>query len=193
VTIVIYCVGIEDKGKIMISRIKFRNDVNKYWTELCEYVESYTALTGTGQDPSSAQANILRKVAKIGDIVKPVYGPMFAYDITSNMQAMVSGLFEAVALIENDIETDALTTRVAGNVIANLTQKLAAANSAWPSEVTTPIFVNIWNGWLDQAKAKKANNVQGYMEAKNLSMNNAIAFADAFVNGTIQIFESMFF
>lgn len=177
----------------MLSRIKFRNDVNNYWTELSEYVESYTALTGTGQDPSVAQANILRKVAKIGDIVKPVYGPIFAYDITSSMQAMVSGLFEAVALIENDIETDALTTRVASNVIANLTSKLAAANSAWPPEVTTSIFVNIWNGWLDQAKSKKANNVQGYMDAKNLSMNNALGFAEAFVNGTIQAYESMFF
>lgn len=177
----------------MISRIKFRNEINKYWTELSEYVESYTSLTGTGQDPSTAQANILRVVAKIGDMVKPIYGPIFAYDITSNMQAMVSGLFEAVALIENDVATDDLTTRITTNVINNLTSKLAAANSAWPTTITTPIFTNIWTGWLDQAKSKKANNVQGYMDAKNLAMNNSMIFAEAFVNGTIQAYESIFY
>jgi hypothetical protein len=177
----------------MISRIKFRNDVSKYWTDLSDYVAAYTALTGTGVDPSQAQANILRVAPKFGELVKLLYGPLVAYDVTSYIQGMISGLFEAVALIENNVETTELTNRVASNVIANLTQQLNSLNSDWQTSVTVPIFTAIWTAWLDQAKNKLENNTEGYLNAKILASNNCLAFAEAFSDSAIKQFGSIFY
>ena len=192
-TIVIYYVDIVDKGKIMVSRIAFRNDVNKYWTDIIEYVEAYTGLTGTGQDPSIAQANILRVVPKFGEVVRLVYNPIAASDVTTGLQGLVSGLFEAVALIENQIPTDALTARVAGNVIVNLASTLETLNPDWSKPVITEIFTNIWTGWLNHANAKLTNDMPKMMEAYKLSSDNAMSFAQAFITGVEKQYNPIFF
>ena len=101
----------------MVSRITFRNSVNQALMDLSDYIEAYTSLTGTGNDPSIAQANILRTLPNFGFQVRQVYNITAANDITDLLKGLVAGLFEAVALIENNISTDALTARVAGNVI----------------------------------------------------------------------------
>jgi len=177
----------------MISRTAFRNDVNKYWTDLIDYVEAYTSLTSTGQDPSIAQANIIRVTPKFGELVRVIYNPIASYDIVTALEGMISGLFEAVALIENDIPTTALTTRVAGNVIDRLTTTLEALNPDWPKAVTTTIFVNIWTGWLDHAQAKKAGDNTKMMEAYKLASDNAMAFAQAFITGVEKQYNPIFF
>ncbi len=188
-----YYVGIEDKGKIMVSRVAFRNDVNKYWTDLTDYVEAYTGLTGTGQDPSIAQANIIRVVPKFGEVVRLVYNPIASYDVVSSLEGLISGLFEAVALIENNVPTDNLTTRVAGNVIDRLTNTLQTLNPDWAKEAVTQIFVNIWTGWLDHAKAKLAGDNAKMMESYKLSSDNAMAFAQAFISGVEKQYNPIFF
>jgi len=190
---VTYYVGIKDKGKIMVSRIAFRNQVNQSLTELTDYAKTFTSLTGTGQDPSIAQANLMRISPRFAEAVRLVYNPIASYDIATSIQGLIAGLFEAVTLIENNIPTDNLTTRVASNVIDRLTTTLVTLNPEWTKAVTTPIFVDIWNGWLNHAKAKKANDAVKMIEAEKLFSDNTMAFAQAFITGVEKQYNPIFF
>jgi hypothetical protein len=177
----------------MISKIKFRNDVNNFWTDLNDYVSDYTSLTGTGQDPSMVQAKLMDMSDEFGDIVKRPYGPTAGNDITNYISGLISGLFEAVALIENEVDTANLTTRVATNVIGGLTQKLQMLNGDWPTSVTTPIFVNIWTAWLDQARAQLAGDITAFAQAEQTAMANSTGFAEAFVGGVFKQYSPIFY
>ncbi|NBR62430.1 hypothetical protein EB118_13405 [bacterium] len=177
----------------MISKIKFRNDVNNFWTELNDYVSDYTSFTGTGQDPSMVQAKLMDMSDEFGDIAKRPYGPTAGNDITNYISGLISGLFEAVALIENNVDTANLTTRVATNVIGGLTQKLQTMNTDWDPAVTTPIFVNIWTAWLDQARAQLAGDITAFAAAEQAAMANSTGFAEAFVNGVFSQYSPIFF
>jgi hypothetical protein len=178
---------------IMISKIKFRNDVNNFWTALNDYVSDYTSLTGTGQNPLMIQANLMDMSDEFGDIVKRPYGPTAGNDITNYISGLIGGLFEAVALIENGVDTTNLTTRVATNVIGGLTQKLQTLNGDWDPSVTTPIFVNIWTAWLDQARAQLAADISAFAQAEQTAMSNSTAFAEAFVDGVFKQYNPIFY
>jgi len=190
---VIYYVGIKDKGKIMISQILFRKNSSKYWNMLNENIAELTALTGTEQDLAPAQSKILNMVRGFGDLVRQVYGATAEMNVDIGIQGMISGLFEAIALIENNVDTSNLTNRVATNTIAKLCSDLNSLNSDWSTSVTTPIFVNMWTAWLAQASAKLNDDQPAFDQAKETAIANGSAFSDAFVNGVIKQYNPIFF
>ncbi len=190
---VTYYVGIEDKGKNMISQTLFRKNSGKYWNILNENISELTALTGTGQDFAPAQSKILNMVRGFGDLVRQVYGATAEMEVDTGIQGMIAGLFEAIALIENEVDTANLTNRVASNTIANLCNSLNSLNSNWSPSITTPIFVNMWTAWLAQATAKLNNDQTAFDQAKETAKGNGSAFSDAFVTGVIQQYAPIFF
>ena len=192
-TTVIYYVDINDKGKIMISQILFRKTAGKYWNKLNENISDLTKLTGTEEDKAPAQASILEMVRDFGALVRQVYGANAENDFDQAIQGMVAGLFEAIALIENEVDTAKLTTRVATNVIPKLSEKLASLNPDWTSSVTSPIFVGLWTAWLDQAKFALAKDIVEYDSACANAKSKGTTFADAFVNGVVAQYSPIFF
>lgn len=188
-----YYVGTKDKGKKMISKIQFKNGVERYWIDIPDYVSSYTSLTGTGQDPSSAQANLLRLASGFGFYVRQVYGPVIETEINNYIQALIAGLFEAVALVSYGVDTNDLTNRVATNVITPLATKLSTLNSDWPANVVSSLFVNMWNSWINQAKAAKINDIGAFQLAENSSIESASTFSNAFIQGVFKQYPPLFF
>jgi len=177
----------------MISQILFRKNSAKYWNKLNENIAELTALTGTGQDLAPEQSKILNMVRDFGALVRQVYGATAEMEIDTGIQGMISGLFEAMALIENKVDTASLTNRVATNTIANLCTRLSELNSNWSTAVTTPIFVNMWTAWLAQASAKFKNDQATYNQAVDTAKANGSGFSDAFVNGVISQYSPIFF
>lgn len=177
----------------MISQILFRKNSAKYWYKLNENIAELTALTGTGQDLAPAQSKILNMVRDFGALVRQVYGATAEMEIDTGIQGMIAGLFEAVALIENKVDTASLTNRVASNTIANLCDKLYDLNPSWSTAVTTPIFVNMWTAWLAQASAKFKNDQTTYNQAVETAKGNGSTFSDAFVSGVISQYSPIFF
>ena len=190
---VTYYVGIEDKGKNMISTINFRNNVNRFWTDYIDWVEDYTSLTGTGQDSSDLYWQIIRYLSVFYNEVRSVYGRTAAEDVTKCIAAMFEGLTQAKILIENDIDPAPVTERVATEVIGKLATTLAGLNPEWKPEVVTPLFVNMWQAWLDHCRATLANNIEDADAAETKAMLSALAFSDAFINGAIKQYSPIFF
>lgn len=192
-TIVIYYVDINDKGKIMISTITFRNNVNKFWYDWVDWIEDYTSLTGGGENTSILFFQINRSILRFYEEVKSVYGRTAADRISTCILGMFEGLSQAKALIENGIDPQPITDRVKTTCIDVLATVLSNLNSEWSREVITPIFLNIWNAWLDHSRAILANDIVAADAEESKALLNSLAFADAFVNGAIKQYNPIFF
>ena len=177
----------------MISQILFRKTAGKYWNTLNENISELTKITGTDEDKAPSQSKILEMVRDFGALVRQVYGASAESEFDQAIQGMIAGLFEAIALIENDISTENLTTRIATNVIPKLTDKLVSLNSNWKPSITGPIFVSLWNSWLDQANFTKAEDIVKYDDACARAKSQGSTFADAFVNGVVSQYSPIFF
>jgi hypothetical protein len=177
----------------MISKIQFRIFVTTNWTDFTDYVSDYTYLTGTNMDPSVVQSNIIKVIPKFGYSIRQVYGPTAENAITSDYNGLVAGLFEAVALIENNVETTNLTTRVATNVIDRFSKTMNSLNSDWPIDTLTTLYVDTWTSWLEQAVAKKNNDEIAFSAAETKAINLTNEFIDVYVNGVIKQYQPIFF
>lgn len=177
----------------MISQILFRKNSAKYWYKLNENIAELTALTGTGEDLAPAQSKILNMVRDFGALVRQVYGATAEMEVDTGIQGMIAGLFEAIALIENKVDTANLTNRVASNTITNLCNKLNELNTSWNTAVTIPIFVNMWTAWLAQSTAKLDKDQTTFDQAVDTAKANGSSFSDAFVSGVISQYSPIFF
>jgi hypothetical protein len=177
----------------MISTITFRNNVNNFWYNWCDWIEDYTSLTGTSSDTSELYWKITRSIQDFYDPVKSAYGKMAAENVCRYLLGMFEGLVQAKTLIENNVDPQVITDRVAPNVVGGLVTTLSSLNSDWTSEVLTPVFVNIWTAWLEHCTATLASDMTAADAAESKALINSLAFADAFVNGTIKQYNPIFF
>ena len=177
----------------MISKINYNNSVTRNLTDIAEYSSDYTYFTGTGVDPTMAQANLLRLAPKFPYNVREVYGPNAEMEVQNYLLGLLAGLFQAVTLIENGASTKDLTTGVKANVIDKFAQYLESVNIDWKKEVVASIFTNIWTAWLEQAQARKNKDEAAFSLADSKCMENILTFADAYLAGVYKQYSPVFF
>lgn len=177
----------------MINTINFRNNVIRFWTDYVEWINDYTSLTGSGQDTSLINWFITRYVNNFYNDVREIYGRTNAEAVGMYISGIYEGLTQAKVLIENKGDIKPLTEKISGIVINRLCVTLQDMNPEWKVEITTPLFNNIWEAWTDHCKASLSKDITAADAAESKAMLNALAFADAFINGAIKQYTPIFF
>lgn len=175
----------------MIGRRDYKNAVNAYWTGLSHNIEKLNQAIKNGEDYISLKDQIKGNVDYFGKLVEKVFNYQARVTMNANMRNLLDSLFQALDLIKTNQDPAAVTAQTASTIIPSITQHLQTIG-AWPVEATTPLFLNMWTGWLDEGTAIMAGKNNDFDAAKKVAYDNASAFSNAYYNGVLNRFPELF-
>lgn len=176
----------------MINRFKFKDMLYDYWDTLNWRILDYTQKTGSGINTSQYQYNLMQWVNKFGDGLRSVYGTDNKESINTYLNGILIGLFQAVYLIENNVDTDQLTGQIVAGPITELDGLMSKLNPAWGGEVVKGVFISLWNSWLNEARFQLAGDAAKVNDYFKESKATSDAFITVFYNGIMEQFPEFF-
>lgn len=176
----------------MINKFRFKDMLFDYWDTLNWRVFDLAKKTGSGEDVSSYQYNIMQFVNKFGDLIRPIYGSDNRDLINIAMNGLLSGYFQAITLLENNVDTEELSTRIVNGPISQLDSIFSSLNPDWSGGIVAQVFTSLWNSWLNEARNSMALDIEKANNAFKDSKDTTESFVEVFFNGVTRQFPNFF-